>query len=338
MTHYDPLKRISEIPITALNGAGMKVTANLTVVEIRNGTGTTLLLTGGVHGDELEGPVALLNLARTLEPHQISGRLLLVPIANPTAVLASSRQSPCDNLDLNRSFPGNRDGSLTEATAAALMPLVEQADAVFDLHAGGTRYALSPCILVHPLADAALMAQTLAAALAFGAPFCVLIDEGAKSGMFDTEVEQLGKIFGCAELGGFGSLSPSTRDIAERGIRNLIAHFGMGGERASSPTRDILVTLDDSHHAVAPVAGLFEPAVELGDMVECGARMGCIHDLDAPHHAPTPVIAGTDGILFFRHAGGMVDRGQALFITGSPASLAAATRSAAEFHASRRNA
>jgi predicted deacylase len=87
------------------------------VVRIKNGRGPTILLCAGNHGDEYEGQVALLRLAREIEPQDINGRLLLFPSLNYPAVAAGRRVSPLDEGNLNRSFPGRAVGSPTEMLA-----------------------------------------------------------------------------------------------------------------------------------------------------------------------------------------------------------------------------
>ncbi len=84
---------------------------------IGNGEGPTALLTGGNHGDEYEGPIALFDLARALSPDQVRGRVIIVPAMNYPAFRAGTRTSPIDQGNLNRSFPGRPDGTVTEKIA-----------------------------------------------------------------------------------------------------------------------------------------------------------------------------------------------------------------------------
>ena len=80
------------------------------IVVVKNGEGPTALFVSGNHGDEYEGQVALCNLARTLEPSAIKGRVIILPMANFPAAMAGKRTSPIDEGNLNRTFPGNPDG------------------------------------------------------------------------------------------------------------------------------------------------------------------------------------------------------------------------------------
>jgi predicted deacylase len=76
------------------------------IVSIANGPGPTVTVIGGVHGDEPEGQVAALNLARSLQPEQVTGRVIVVPCASPEASRAYTRTWP-SGINFNRSFPGD---------------------------------------------------------------------------------------------------------------------------------------------------------------------------------------------------------------------------------------
>jgi hypothetical protein len=144
------------------------------ITAIKNGAGPTVLFTGGSHGDEYEGPVALMKLARELRSEEIRGRVIIIPALNLPAILAGQRLSPIDGKNMNRSFPGYRNGTITDVMAhylsTQLLPLV---DAVFDLHAGGKSMFIIPSIMMHDLPDSDLMARTLAALKAFCAPISI---------------------------------------------------------------------------------------------------------------------------------------------------------------------
>lgn len=107
------------------------------IAVLSGGEGPTVLLTGGVHGDEYEGPVALSKLARRIDVAEINGRIIIIPALNYPAFQVASRVSPIDSINLNRIFPGRRDGSITEMIAhyvnTKLLPI---ADYLFDFHAG----------------------------------------------------------------------------------------------------------------------------------------------------------------------------------------------------------
>src|SRR5207237_628643 len=87
-----------------------------------------VVLVAGVHGDEMEGILALHELCRTLPLTELVGTLVAIPIANPTAFAGLQRRVPIDGADLNRTFPGQAEGSFSDRLAAALFGWVQGAD------------------------------------------------------------------------------------------------------------------------------------------------------------------------------------------------------------------
>jgi predicted deacylase len=96
--------------------------------------GKTLLAMAGVHGDEFAGIRAIHQTCRQLDPEEMSGRLLAVPVANLPAFWASTRNTPIDGLNLARIFPGKKEGSVTEQIAYYLSEkIIARADFLIDL-------------------------------------------------------------------------------------------------------------------------------------------------------------------------------------------------------------
>ena len=110
--------------------------------------GRTLVVTGGVHGCEYVGPQALRRLAGELDPARLSGNVILLPLANPSAFYAGAKQVvPEDGVNLNRAFPGDSAGSLSARLAFALeTALYPEADLLADLHSGDCNEALHPLV------------------------------------------------------------------------------------------------------------------------------------------------------------------------------------------------
>ncbi|MCP3688687.1 MAG: N-alpha-acetyl diaminobutyric acid deacetylase DoeB, partial [Gammaproteobacteria bacterium] len=151
---------------------------HLPIVSIRNGEGPTIVFTGGNHGDEYEGPIALMKLARSLEVNEIKGQVIIIPALNYPALLAGKRVSPIDGVNMNRAFPGRRDGSVSSMIAhfvhQKILPL---ADAVMDIHSGGKTMMFSPFACYHRIPDAGVMEKARQATLAFAAPISLELVE-----------------------------------------------------------------------------------------------------------------------------------------------------------------
>ena len=130
------------------------------ITVAQNGEGPTVLFTGANHGDEYEGPIALFDLAQSINANDLSGRVIIVPGMNYPAFRAGKRTSPIDGGNMNRVFPGNPAGTLTEKIADYFQrTLLPMADYVVDFHSGGKTLDFLPFCCAHVLEDKAQQAR-----------------------------------------------------------------------------------------------------------------------------------------------------------------------------------
>jgi len=287
----------------------------------KNGDGPSVLLTGGNHGDEYEGPIALLKLIQKLDIASVCGQIIIVPALNYPAVKSGTRLSPLDGANMNRAFPGDPDGSITFMIADYLQRFIlSRVDAVIDIHAGGKIMNFLPTAVIHNLPDADQMERTKAAAQAFGAPNCLILEELDAQGMLDTAVEEMGKVFISTELGGGGTSSPKTIEIAENGLHDTLVHFGvLKADPVGKRETRFLETPSDAF-VIADKAGIFEFTRNLGDIVKKGDVLARVFDIDQPSSAPSTYNAPCDGIVIHRHLAGLIKRGDCLSVLGIPVS------------------
>lgn len=297
------------------------------ITVIRNGAGATALFTGANHGDEYEGPVALMEMAATLRPEEITGRVIIVPALNYPAFRAASRTSPIDGGNMNRSFPGAPDGTITEKIADYFQRiLVPMADIVLDFHSGGKTLDFLPYAAAHILPDKDQQAACVAAMRAFNAPYSMMMLEIDNVGMYDTAVEDLGKVFVTTELGGGGSATARTIGIAKKGARNVLIHAGI---LAVEPEIGETVNLDmpDADcFVISREEGLFEPMVDLGETVKKDDVVARVWPADRTGVAPAAYLAKRDGMLVTRHFPGLVKAGDCVAVVADVISCAPAPR------------
>lgn len=275
------------VPMAVLNGA----------------PGPTLLLTGGNHGDEYEGPVALMKFMRGMASMSIRGRIIVIPGLNYPALLAGTRLSPIDGANLNRVFPGKRNGTLTEMIAhyldTVLFPL---ADVVLDIHAGGLSTNYLPTLLASPPADPGRNSEYRGLVEAFGAPRAMIMDLLGEDRTYGAAVERQGIFFLCGEFGGAAACSIEGVTIVEEGIGRLLVEMrmvdgaGAPDAAAARPTRYLRVE-GAPHYVFANAEGIFEPAFQLGDEVKAGQLAGHIHDPHRPTDAPTALHFRGSGLV-----------------------------------------
>lgn len=296
-------------------------TIEIPIVVVSNGKGPTVLFTGGVHGDEYEGQIAVARLARTLDPARIQGRVIMIPAVNIPAALNNTRLSPIDDRDLNRCFPGDPRGTFSQMLAhfidAHILPMV---DVSVDLHTCGHSGEAAPSTNMHYLPDADMRRRTMEAAAAFGAPYNAVfwgVDEGAT---LTSSVERRGILSLGTELGGWGRVSVAGVSIAERGLLNTLKHFGLMEGRPDTRqadgapgTRHMMVR-DPANYSFAPADGLFEPCNVIGDTCREGEIAGRLHFIEDVDRAPLEIRYRRDGHLWMAAGSGRVRRGDAIAV------------------------
>jgi predicted deacylase len=291
------------------------------IVVIKNGGGPTVLLIGGNHGDEYEGPIAMSRLARELDPGELQGRLIILPALNTPAVLAAQRTSPLDGLNLNRCFPGDAFGSPTQQIVYYLTHvLYPMADLIMDLHSGGSSLEMLPLGIVEPAEDPAQQQRNLDAVLTFDAPFSVIHANPGDPRTSTATAVRLGKTIVGSELGSGGAVSIDGIAVAARGIRNVLVGLGMLEAKHRHPPFErrsrLLHAMGFAAHVYAPEAGVFEPFCHLGAEVEAGDVAGVVHFLDDPARPPVEARFERAGIVFSRRAPGRCVRGSCLAVVG----------------------
>lgn len=303
------------LPYSSDDSAWGSIMIPLTV--IKNGDGPTALLTGGNHGDEYEGPVALQEMTVTLKPDDITGRVIIVPAFNYPAFRAGRRTSPIDQGNMNRAFPGRPNGTPTQKIADYFQrSLLPMADLVVDFHSGGKTLDFVPFAAAHILEDKAQQAACLAAMQAFNAPYSVQLYEIDNVGMYDTAVEDMGKVLVTTELGGGGTATAKSIAIAKKGLRNVLIHAGiLRGEMQIDPTVQLDMP-DDDCFTVSEEDGLCEPIVDLGGEVAKGDLVARVWRTDRTGVAPTELRAKRSGILISRHFPGLVKAGDCAAVIG----------------------
>lgn len=294
------------------------------IATVAGRAGPTALVLGGNHGDEYEGQVAGLKLLRELRPEQLNGRVTVMPCLSPAASRAGTRLWP-SGANFNRSFPGRPDGPPNEVLADFLTRcLIPRADIVIDIHSGGRSSRFLPCSHMHVVADPAQRRAMLEGMLAWNTDYHYLYIDIAGSGLLPVEAESQGKVVVTTELGGGGHVTAAVHRLAERGLRNVLRHFGiLEGEvetRASMglPEAVILDGRDPANYVPTPVSGLFETLVDPGDPVEEGQPVARVHSLEEPERDPVVVRSPLRRITAAVRAISNTSQGDVVVVLGQP--------------------
>ncbi|PBC04124.1 succinylglutamate desuccinylase/aspartoacylase family protein [Mesorhizobium sp. WSM3860] len=296
---------------------------SLPVFSLNKGEGPRLLVTGGNHGNELEGPLVARRLIKWLPEAQTCGRVMILPVLNPLAVEAWSRNTPLDGLNLNRVFPGHAYGSVTERIADAvsrvLLPMV---DIVFDLHSFGPTWDFPPAATTHPIADPDLMARTVGMAEAFNLPLTLIWQHNDTAGMFDITAQNQGKVFVCTEFGG-GTVGADNLAIYEAGVRNALIALRLIEGKADSPTfrrqksRQTLETRP-SDELKSPAPGIFEPRCSVLDEMKQGDLIGILHPIDSLSAESIDIRAPETSVVLAVASGAHFDANKVVALLARP--------------------
>jgi len=256
--------------------------------------GPVLYVGAGSHGDEVTSMLVASDLARKLGPDDLKkGALIIVPLHNPLARLRKKRWGLVDNLDMNRVWPGDPQGSASEMLAHAIFSsLVSSADYLIDLHTAASDgenapHAITPPPqLFKPKAKGRYAAkEDLSMRLAewFGTPFAAVsrIREEPRRKYYSFiygELHVAAAMHGLpaivVELGEGGRLSPKNYKLGYTGVVNVARHLGILKGRGRKPAKPIIIR---SYKAVrAPRGGIAIPFKKPGEKVREGEKIAVI--------------------------------------------------------------
>ena len=273
-------------------------------VEVVHGAqpGPSLLLSGAVHGDEPIGVEVIREVLDRLDPQQMAGTVIAVPVVNVIGFLSESRYLP-DRRDLNRSFPGSSRGSLAAQMAHLLMTeVVTHCDYGIDYHCGTNERTNYPNVRAE-LTDP----ETRKLAQAFGAP--LMVNSKGPKGSLRRAAVQAGARVLLYEGGEARRFDEFAVVAGIEGTMRVLAELGIlrrGASPPDEPSREARRT----HWIRAVRGGIFRPVVRLGDMVRRRQTLGLITDLSGD--ARIELKARHDGLVFGLRQSPLVYRGDAV--------------------------
>ncbi len=244
--------------------------------------GPVLALVAGVHGVEYPPVLALQRLRASIDPRSLAGTVVLIHMANMPSFLARTiYYGPKDGQNLNRVFPGKRDGTLSERIAFVLTSeVIDRATHVIDIHCGDGNEWLRPYSYWVVTGAPAVVAASKDLALAFGLDHIVIdterpSDPAASVYLANTAMTR-GKPALTAESGGWSRTDEESIARIERGVAGVLTHLGM---RAGGPPPVAHpVWLGRNEVLRAGFTGLLYPMVEPGQTVAAGTLIARVTD------------------------------------------------------------
>jgi hypothetical protein len=254
-------------------------------VVIVNGArpGPVLAIVSGAHGTEYASIIAVERLIGALDPAQVSGTVVLLPLVNR----ASFEQkvvhvNPVDGKSMNRFYPGRSDGSQTErASYLITREVVERCDHLIDLHGGDLDESLRPYSYWTKTGNDEQDRISREMVLAFGLDHIIVStdrpkDPGASRYLENTATTR-GKPSITAEAGHAGTVEPEDVDALVRGCLGVMRYLKMlpgAVEPVASP-----IWIDSVLTVASDEPGVFYPLVKRGSYVAAGTPVGYVTDL-----------------------------------------------------------
>lgn len=296
---------------------GEKKTIDLQVSRLPSGTtidihafvwrsknpGETILISGGVHGDEINGvEIVRRSIAEGLFENLQKGNIIAVPLLNVYGFINFSREVP-DGKDVNRSFPGTTKGSLASRVAATMtqkiFPLI---DCGLDFHTGGRSHFNYPQIRY---SQGDQSAKVLAEQ--FGGK--CLIEKKAMARTMRYEAMQRSKPILVFEGGENLRFDGHSIDEGIKGIKRVLNAKGMANFKVEE--ENTTLRFNQTKWLRAPQAGIFRWLKDSGNKVKKGEKIGVIND---PYGAEeTPVLSEKTGFIIGHNNSPVVSQGDALF-------------------------
>ena len=283
-------------------------------VYLINGTqpGPTLVVTGGVHAAEYASIAAALELGRSLDPHSLKGRVIVVPVLNvPGFPVRAIYTCPLDGKNLNRVFPGDAQGSGSEQLADwVFRNIVTQADYYVDLHGGDLIEALTPFTIVYRSSNEDVDRVSLEMARVFGIHYLVVSET---SGSIYSAASRAGIPAILTEAGGQGIWREEDVAAHRDGLNRLMRHLGLLAGPAPEPVPYTL--LDKFLWLRSEHDGFWYPGVAVGDEVREGQVLGRVLDYEGA--TLQTAAAPADGHVLFLVTSLAINQGDPLLAVGA---------------------
>jgi predicted deacylase len=244
------------------------------IIERGKQPGPTILITGGIHGDEINGVEIVRQLVAKGYHKPQKGMVICIPVVNIFGFLNQTRQFP-DGRDLNRVFPGSKRGSLASIFAYHLMKeIVPLADYCLDFHTGGANRFNAPQIRINEGDKESLELATI-----FGASFIMKSKRREKS--YRDSAIKLGKKVLLFEGGKSLDIDKSVTRVGVKGALNVMHHLGIrdfSKELTSKAKVSEPIVVASSKWIRARYSGMFRSNAVLGRLYNKGDKIGSISD------------------------------------------------------------
>jgi len=278
--------------------------------------GPTLAVTSGMHAAEYVPIEAVTRLTRWLDPSRLRGTLAAVLLVNsPGFYERSIYVNPRDGRNLNRSFPGDRDGSPAERVAAFLLEeLITGSDAYVDAHCGDLIEALSPFTLWTRAGDREVARVSQQMSVAYGFEHSLGVEPDSVPGAAYAAAALRGVPGIIAEIGQQGICDEPSVARHLGGLQNVLSTLGMIDPVGPPPPAP--EAMDQMVWMRTDISATYHPLVSVGDRVHRGQPVGELRDIFGERLVS--LEAAASGVVVFLVTALAVKAGDPLLGIGVP--------------------
>jgi len=263
--------------------AGVDAATRIPVAVIRGSkAGPVLAMVSGAHGTEYTSIIALEKLIQKLDPTQVAGTVIIVPLVNNASFEQKvPHVNPVDGKSMNRFYPGKQDGTQTERVLWSInKQVVEQCDYLIDLHGGDLDEDLRPYSYWSKTGDEKMDAITRGMVLAFGLDHIIIVTDRPRdpnaARYLESDATTRGKPAITAEAGYAGTVHPDDLNALMNGCLNVMRYLKMLPGAAPAVEHPVWIGKVDT--VASDVGGTFYPLVRKGTYVEQGMKIGQVTD------------------------------------------------------------
>ncbi|RUX50656.1 succinylglutamate desuccinylase [Mesorhizobium sp. M4A.F.Ca.ET.050.02.1.1] len=272
--------------------------------------GPRLCVSAGVHVNEVSSIEAAVRLQRMIDPETIQGSVSIIPLINQPAFYKYTQLlCPIDGKNINFTFPGNSEGTFSEALCDSIMnEWCVGADCYVDMHGGDLRENVSKFSIYQRTHDVELDAIGRRMAMCFDAEIVMGLPAAhiERSGRPPTGFARHNRLALMSEAGANGLLDEGSISFHLEGVLNIARTLGII-DAPLAPFLNARIPCDDYLWFDCPVDGEFHAEVEPGDRVTKGQRLGTIRNLFGETLAE--VAAPDTGFLLWRMTHPTIQRG-----------------------------
>ncbi len=296
---------IENIRISFSDTAGNATHLPISIVKGKN-EGPTFTIVAGVHGFEYPPIVATQALMKEINPEQLKGTLIIIPIASMGAFFARTPFiSPEDQKNLNNAFPGKADGSVTYQKAHFITKnIIPVSDVFLDIHGGDAPEDLIPFVCYYnntkkPKQTALAKKLSIDSGFEYVVSYPYTISDTEPAKYTFKQAVQDGKTALSIECGKLGNVQEDNVNLIKKGVYNMLATMNMYTSNATGAHPDI-VYCNSQSYIKSNVQGIFYSQHKAGDMVKKGDIVG--HATDEFGTVLEEYKSPKDGVILYNLA------------------------------------